>query len=387
MPWIDTNMAHQRRLFVNAVFEDKLEVTTLCELFGISRKTGYKWLRRCTGPEGWAGLADRSRRPHSNSRAVAEDVVRRLLRVRDEHRNWGARKIAAWLAWREPQWELPAPSTITDILKRHGRVLERKKRPKVPPRTAPLAHAEFPNDVWCIDFKGDFVVGDGSRCYPLTVTDARTRALLCCRAMSRTGFGGVQQALERTFRTYGLPQHVRSDNGPPFGTSCSSPLSRLGVWLVKLGVLPEYIDPGKPQQNGRHERMHLTLQQETAEPPASSMVAQQRRFNSFVREYNQERPHEALGQIAPASIYVSSPRRFPSRIESPEYPDTHAVHLVGADGRFRWRRRSMLVGRALAGERVGVLEITDGCWDFYFGPVLVARLHERVELGMRPRPY
>jgi transposase InsO family protein len=202
---------------------------------------------------------------------------------------------------------------------------------------------------------------------------------------ARTGRVGVQDALERAFRTYGLPHYLRSDNGPPFGTSCSSPLSRLGVWLVKIGVRPEYIDPGKPQQNGRHERMHLTLKQETAQPPRSSMKAQQHRFNVFVREYNHERPHEALGQITPASLYVASPRAFPSRIVGPHYPDTHAVHVVGANGRFYWNRRSMLVGSALAGERVGVLEIDDGCWDFYFGPVLVARLNERIQLGMRPR--
>jgi putative transposase len=386
MPWLKTDPMHQRRLFVNAVFERRLTVSKLCELFQISRKTGYKWLRRCVGEQGWSGLADRSRRPHSNSRAVPDEVVRRLVRMRDEHPSWGARKLAAWLAWREPHWELPAPSTITEILKRNGLVRDRRVRHRAPPRTAPLAHATFPNDVWCIDFKGDFLVGDGTRCYPLTVTDACTRALLCCRAFERTGRVGVQGALERTFRTYGLPKHLRSDNGRPFGTGCTSPLSKLGVWLVKLGVMPEYIDPGKPQQNGRHERMHRTLKEETAQPPSSTMIAQQRLFNAFLREYNHERPHEALGQITPAALYVESPRPFPARPLAPEYSHKHHVHLVGPNGRFRWRNRSMLVGSALAGERVGVLEVDDDCWDFYFGPFLVARVHDRVELGMRPRP-
>jgi transposase InsO family protein len=312
-------------------------------------------------------------------------MERRLVLLREEHPSWGARKLAAWLAWREPHWDLPAPSTVAEILKRNGLVRERRVRRRLPPRTVPLAHAVFPNDVWCMDFKGDFLVGDGTRCYPLTVTDARTRALLCCRAFERTGRAGVQDALERTFRAYGLPRYFRSDNGPPFGTSCSSPLSRLGVWLVKVGVTPEYIDPGKPQQNGRHERMHLTLKQETAQPPRSSMTAQQRRFNSFLREYNHERPHEALGQITPASLYDVSPRPFPSRIVGPDYPDAYAVHLVGANGRFLWRGRHVLVGQPLAGERVGVLEVDDGCWDFYFGRFLVARIHDQVELGMRPR--
>lgn len=377
---------HQRRLFVNAVLERKLSVTKLCELFQISRKTGYKWIARCYGPEGWAALADRSRRPHSNSRAISHDVVRRLVLLREKYPSWGAKKLGPLLVQQEPRWDVPATSTITEILKRNGLVRDRRVRRRAPPRTAPLAHAEFPNDVWCVDFKGDFSVGDGTRCYPLTLTDARTRALLCCRAFPRPGGERVQDALEQIFRTQGLPRFLRSDNGPPFGTSCSSPLSRLGVWLVKLGVMPEYIDPGKPQQNGRHERMHRTLKEETAQPPASSLRAQQRRFDEFMEIYNYERPHEALGLITPASLYIRSPRPFPSRIVAPEYPDTHQVYVVGRDGRFRWRNRSMLVGRSLAGEPVGVLEIDDGCWDFYFGPFLVARLSAHVELGMRPRP-
>jgi transposase InsO family protein len=383
MPWLKTDPVHQRRLFVKAVLEGKLSVTKLCELFQISRKTGYKWLQRATGDEGWAGLADRSRRPHSNSRAVDEEIVRRLVRLRQDHPSWGARKLAAWLAWREPRWELPAASTITELLKRHGLVPPRRTRRRGPPRTAPLAHAMQPNDVWCIDFKGDFRVGDGTRCYPLTVTDAHSRALLCCKAFERTTHDNVQGALEHVFRTYGLPGHVRSDNGRPFGTSCTAPLSRLGVWLVKLGVRPEYIDPGKPQQNGRHERMHLTLKQETTRPPSSTMHAQQRRFDGFRRGYNHERPHEAIGQIAPALLYYPSSRRFPSRIVSPEYPDAHDARIVERSGVVRWRRRTILLGTPLAGERVGITEVDDGCWDFHFGPILLARLHDHVDLGMR----
>lgn len=378
---------HQRRLFVKAVLQEKLTVSKLCELFQISRKTGYKWLHRAHGPDGWAALADRSRRPHSNSRAVDEAMVRRLVLLRDDHPSWGARKLAAWLAWREPYWQVPAASTITELLKRHGLVRPRRKRRRIPPRTTPLAHATMPNDVWCIDFKGDFLVGDGTRCYPFTVTDAHTRALLCCRAFVRPRHALVQDALERTFRGYGLPSYVRSDNGRPFGTACTTPLSRLGVWLVKLGIRPEYIDPGKPQQNGRHERMHSTLKQQTARPPSSTMSAQQRRFDAFRREYNQERPHEALGQIAPSLLYYASSRRFPSRIVGPDYPSGYDVRPVGRDGRLTWgRSRSIFVGTALAGERVGIVEVDDGCLDFYFGPILLARLHEHVELGMRPRP-
>ena len=377
---------HQRRLFVNAVYERRLPVTKLCELFQISRKTGYKWLKRQQGDEGWAGLADKSRRPHSNSRAVSEELVRRLVLLRQKHPTWGARKLAGWLAWREPHWELPAASTITELLKRHGLVRDRRVRHRGPPRTQPLAHAEQPNDVWCIDFKGDFRVGDGTRCYPLTVTDAHTRALLCCRGFENTRGAGVQEALERTRRGFGLPRYLRGDNGPPFGTSCTMPLSRLGVWLVKIGVRPEYIDPGQPQQNGRHERMHWTLKQSTAQPPSSTMRAQQRRFDAFRLEYNRERPHEALGQLPPSLLYYPSPREFPSRIVGPDYPDSYAVYTVGKDGRVQWGRRSVLVGTALAGEHVGVVEVDDGCWDVLFGDFLLARIHADVDLGMRPRP-
>jgi transposase InsO family protein len=386
MPWLRTDPMHQRRLFVKAVFERKLTVTKLCELFQISRKTGYKWLGRVYGPDGWAGLADRPSRPHSNSRAVDEAVVRRLVRLREEHPSWGARKLAAWLAWREPRWELPAASTITEILKRHGLVTPRRTRQRIPPRTSPLAHAAMPNDVWCIDFKGDFRVGDGTRCYPLTITDAHSRALLCCRAFERPTHAVAQDGLERAFRCYGLPVHVRSDNGRPFGTACTTALSRLGVWLVKLGIRPEYIDPGKPQQNGRHERMHGTLKKEATRPPRSTITAQQRRFDEFRREYNHERPHEALGQIAPSLIYYPSSRCYPSRIVGPDYPSTYDVHVVARTGRVAWGRRSAFVGTSLAGERVGIIEVDDGCTDLYFGPVLLARLHDHVELGMRPRP-
>lgn len=376
---------HQRRLFVKAVLDGQLTVTKLCELFQISRKTGYKWLQRCYGEGGYADLADRSRRPHSNARAMPEDVARRLVLLRDKHPTWGARKLAAWLTWREPHWELPAASTITTMLKRRGLVRARRVRHRQPPRTTPLAHARVPNDVWCVDFKGDFRVGDGTRCYPLTVTDACTRALLCCRAFESTAGEGVQRALERVFRTYGLPMHLRSDNGPPFGTMCTGPLSRLSVWLVKLGVRPEYIDPGKPQQNGRHERMHLTLKQETTRPPSATIGSQQRRFDRFRREYNEERPHEALSQLTPSSLYYASSRRFPSRIVGPDYPDDHEVRTVGSSGAISWRRRDLFVGQALAGEHVGLVELDDGYWEIYFGPHVVARLHEDVELGMHPR--
>jgi len=369
------DLMSQRALFVREVRAGALTMTQVCTLFGISRKTGYKWLAR-SEEGGRPALADRSRRPRGNSRAVPDDVAGRVLSLRREHPTWGPRKLVAWLDAREPHWELPAASTVGELLKRHGLVRPRHRRQKLPPRTNPFATATAPNVVWAVDFKGDFRVGDGARCYPLTVTDACSRALLCCQALARPKRELVQRTLERTFRTWGLPEYLRSDNGPPFGTMRTGPLSKLSAWLVKLGIRPEYIDPGKPHQNGRHERFHLTLKQETAFPPAGSLVAQQRRFTAFQREYNEQRPHEALGQRAPATVHHRSPRAFPSKVEDPTYPGHYETRRVSRAGYFGWRGGTAFLAEALRGELVGLVEVDNGCWELHFGPLLIGRLHE-----------
>jgi putative transposase len=374
MSWAPTDLMHQRFLFVSEVRNGALTVAQICTLFGISRKTGYKWLARHE-EGGRRALADRSRRPHSNVRAVPDAVVARVIALRRQHPTWGPRKLIAWLAAHEPR-ELPAASTVGELLKRAGLVRPRRRHRKLPPRTAPFAHATAPNVVWSVDFKGDFRVGDGSRCYPLTVTDAFSRAALCCQALAHPALDPVQRALERTFRAHGLPEYLRSDNGSPFGTMRTGPLSKLSAWLVKLGIRPEYIEMGKPEQNGRHERFHLTLKHETAFPPAASLAAQQRRFDSFRREYNDERPHEALGQLPPRLVHYPSHRRFPSKVEDPAYPANYEVRRVEPTGNVSWQGRAVYLAEALRRELVGFVQVDNGLWEIYFGPLLLGRLHE-----------
>jgi putative transposase len=225
-----------------------------------------------------------------------------------------------------------------------------------------------------MDFKGHFLVGDGHRCHPFTVTDAYSRALLCCHALTTTRGEGVKRALERTFRAWGLPQFMRSDNGAPFGGNGTGPLSKLGVWLIKVGVLPEYITAGKPQENGRHERMHLTLKDDTVVPAAASMLAQQRRFDAFRQIYNYERPHEALSMLTPMTQYRASWRKFPSRVVPPEYPAHYEVRSVSPSGHVRWRGNSPYIAHSLGGEPIGLIEVENGQWEIYFGPLCIGRL-------------
>jgi transposase InsO family protein len=308
--------------------------------------------------------------------AVAEDVAERLIALRRSHPTWGGKKLVVWLETHEPWWLLPAASTTTALLKRHGLVKARRRTRDRSPLSAPLAHADAPNAVWCVDFKGDFLLGDGTRCYPLTVTDAFSRAALCCRALTSTHREPVQAALERTFREWGLPLRLRSDNGQPFRTPKGGTISQLGVWLVKLGIVPEYISPGKPQENGRHERFHRTLKAETCIPPSHSLRAQQRRFDIFRREYNDDRPHEALGQLTPMNFHFASYRQFPKHLESPIYPADYELRRIDRAGTLRWRGRSLYIGQGLVNEEVGLVEVELDTWEIYFGPILVGRLHD-----------
>lgn len=372
----------QRKQFVVEARRARIPFASLCELFGVSRKSGYKWLKRAE-EDGLRRLTERSRRPKSNSLAVPDDVVARLVELRESHPYWGARKLIAWLDDHEPWVLVPAASTVTAILKRHGLVARRQGRRRCIPCKSPVAEATSPNIVWSGDFKGDFKVQDGVRCYPLTVMDAFSRMNLCCRAQTTTTLPTTKDRLERTFREWGLPDRFRSDNGHPFAPKRLGPLSRLSVWLVKLGVRPEYTRPGRPQDNGRHERFHRTLKQATCYPPAASLAAQQRRFDRFRREYNYDRPHEALGQRPPASVHQASSRPFPRLVSDPTYPGHHELQRVNGEGFVRWKGTSHFLAETLAGEVVGLVEVDVGAWGVYFGPLLVGRLHVALpELGL-----
>jgi transposase InsO family protein len=294
------------------VFEYELgerSMTELCQRYGIARETGYVWLRRYR-QAGVAGLVEHRRAAHRHGNQTPEDLEQLVLELRQAHMRWGPRKLKRVLERDQPGRVWPAASTIGALLKREGLVVARKKRWRTAPYTAPLAHADAANRVWCADFKGWFRTADRQRIDPLTISDAHSRYLLRCQAVEKTDTARVQAIFEAAFREYGMPQAIRTDNGPPFASRAVAGLSRLAVWWIKLGIVPERIAAGHPEQNGRHERMHRTLKQETTQPPAANRREQQRTLDRFRQEYNQVRPHEALQMQTPAAVYQRRRERF-----------------------------------------------------------------------------
>lgn len=370
MPWQETCAVNERTRFILAYLQGDEPLAALCRQYDISRKTAYKWLGRFQAGD-FAALADRPHTPRRCPHAVTPEVQEAILDLRNQHPSWGPKKLAAFLQQQHPQMRVPAPSTIGALLKRNGLSTPRRRRRHVPPRTQPLAHASAPNSVWCVDFKGDFALGSGQRCHPLTISDAASRFFLGCYALEHTTTAIVQPLLEATFRQFGLPERIRSDNGPPFASTGAAGLTRLSVWWVRLGIYPERIDPGKPQQNGRHERLHRTLKADACQPPASSLAGQQARFDAFRQSYNQERPHEALGQRQPAAVYAPSPRPFPEQLPELVYPDATVVRTVRANGTVRWLGEEVYVGQVLTGEPLGFTQIAEQLWQVAFGPLLL----------------
>lgn len=367
MPWMETRVTEQRMKFVVEYELGEESMAQLCRKYGIARKTGYKWWVRWQ-VEGAGGLADRSRAPRRHPNQVPAEQVASILAIRDRF-GWGPKKLRVLLQRRQPDVRWPALSTIQQILDDHGRVIRRKKRRRVPPQSQPLAHCDGPNAVWCCDFKGYFLTADGRRCCPLTISDGLSRYVLRCQGLERGNHESSRPIFEGAFREYGLPQAIRSDNGAPFASRAVAGLSRLSVWWIKLGIRPERIAPGKPQQNGRHERMHLTLKQATASPPASTARRQQQRFDAFLREFNEIRPHEALAMQTPASVYHPSPRPYPAREPEVTYPDDWAKRKVQCDGDFSWKHEPIFLSEVLYGETVGLEPVDGRYWRAYFGPV------------------
>src|SRR5581483_10780509 len=336
MGWMETCAVDERMRFVMAVEKQEESISALCRRFGVSRKTGYKWLGRYA-ELGVEGLASLSRAPHEHPQAMPAAIAERCLEVRRAHPTWGPVKVRAYLERREPRTIWAAPSTIGALFDREGLTVKRKFRRRSPPASAPFIQCGNANDVWCIDFKGWFLTGDGSHCEPLTLCDAYSRYLLRCQALARTDAAHVWPVLYAAFREFGLPRAMRSDNGPPFASSGTGGLSQLSVKLIKAGVLLERIEPGKPQQNGRLERLHLTLLQDTAKPPARSLRQQLQRFRTFRDEYNEERPHAALGNDTPATHYTASARSFDGVLREPDYGADQVVRRVRPNGGIRWR--------------------------------------------------
>jgi transposase InsO family protein len=367
--WKETRVQDERWKLVQEFAAGEESRAGICRRYGVSRKTGYKWYEEFLR-YGVGGLADRSRAPHHQPHALDEETIGAVLEARATHTSWGERKLLAWLEREHPEHHWPCASSIGALLKRYGLTRPGKRRRRAHP-SHELVQASGANQVWAIDFKGWFHTGDGRRCDPLTLSDTHTRYLLRCQVVARTSGKFVRPLLEATFREYGLPVRIRSDNGAPFASTGIGGLSRLSVWWLRLGILPERIEPGHPEQNGRHERMHRTLQQETAQPPARSLGAQQRLFDRFRREYNEQRPHEALGMATPASLYAPAWRPFPERLPEIEYPAGFARRRVEQHGAISWRHERVFLGEALAGQTVGLEELEHG-WRVWFSSLPLA---------------
>jgi putative transposase len=364
MPWQESCAMDERVRFIVDRQSGTWTMTELCERYGISRRVGYKWLDRYR-LEGAAGLVDRSHAPHVHGRTTAPNIVEAIIGLRRERPSWGPRKIVAKLEQRQPAVNWPSASTAGELLKRAGLVGGRRRRRRAPPRLGELTVPQYANHVWGIDHKGWVRLGDGSRLEPFTVTDGFSRYLIGVSATSSTRQAECRPLLERAFQEYGLPEVIRSDNGTPFASAGITGLTTMSVWWIKLGIRHERIDPGNPQQNGRHERFHFTLL-EAMRPPSPNRAAQAQRFAAFVRDYNEERPHEALGQRTPASAYQRSPRSMPAHLPEPDYPAKAAVRQVRSNGEIKWRGDSIYICTSLIGEAIGIVETEDGHWQVRF---------------------
>lgn len=366
MPWKETCVMDQRIQMIGDWLDEEYSITELSEMYGVSRKTIYKWIARYK-TEGGSGLRERSRMPWGHPNATPREIVAQILAVKGRHMKWGPKKVVGWLRNRYPGRRWPANSTTSEILKRNSLVRARKRKRRTPPYTEPFLGCEHSNAVWSGDFKGQFRMGDGKLCYPLTLTDNYSRYLLGCWGLSRPSYDQTQPLFERAFREYGLPEAIRTDNGAPFASVALGGLSRLAVWFIKLGIKPERIETGHPEQNGRHERLHRTLKEAAISPPRKTLAEQQRVFERFIEEYNKQRPHEALGQKAPGSVYQRSPREYPQRVPLVEYDSNFSVRHVRHNGDIKWRGERIYTSETLAGERVGLKQMDNHYWMIYFG--------------------
>lgn len=384
MPWNKTEPMNERIKFIANFLENLETFSEICDRYGISRKTGYKWVERYES-SGLVGLGDQSRAPISSPHAVSEEVTKLILAERDKHPTWGPKKILILVKRKHPQLILPCTSTIGQILKRNGLIKKRRRRIYSAAR-GELREYTSPNSIWCADFKGHFPVG-GKRCNPLTISDGFSRYLIRCEGLKRPLHGYVEPIFESAFREYGLPDAIRTDNGAPFSTLAPGGLSRLAIWWIKLGIRPERILPGRPDQNGRHERMHRTLKAEAATPPRGNFSAQQRAFNSFLNEYNFVRPHEALAQQTPASAYKKSTRPFPKKLPEIDYPSHFTVFKTYPNGVISFGHTQWVISSVLRNEWVGLEEIDNDCWKVYFGPIPLGILDVRRAKERRDRLF
>jgi putative transposase len=376
MPWQATDPERERMRFVVHAQERLFSMAELCARFGISRQTGYTLLKRYED-EGASGLCERSRAPRHSPQRMPESVKDVLLDTRRAHLDWGPRKILNHLRTTRPELELPAASTAGELYAREGLIEETRHERRWPHPGRAQQRASAANEVWTVDFKGEFLTGDGRRCYPLTMADAHTRFLLACQGLNSTAHRESHAVFDRVFREKGLPEVIRSDNGPPFASKAIAGLSRLSIWWTRLGVAHDRIRPGHPEENGSHERMHRTLKRRTLRPVAADLAEQQERFDAFIEEYNHVRPHDGIGGCTPGSLYTRSVREMPEQLPGPEYPAHFRVRRLRRNGILYFRDHELFISELLMGEDLGLEEIDDGLWSLHYYNLLLARLDER----------
>ncbi len=386
MPWKESRIVDQRLQFLSRYQKEEMSVTDLCLEYGISRPTAYKWIKRYNevGPE---GLLDISRKPHGCAHATSLEVENEILALRKRFPSWGARKLKARLEKMNPNVVWPAASTVGQILRRARLTNPVRKRRRTTPYSEHFAEVTAPNQLWCMDFKGWFRTGDGNRCDPFTITDAYSRYLIRCQAVARMDTAHVLAICEAAMREYGVPERIRTDNGNPFSGLGVMGLSRLSLSWVRLGIVHERIQPGKPQQNGRHERMHRTLKQDTTNPSAKTLHAQQKRFDEFVRVYNHERPHEALGNETPGSIYVPSSRLLPRYTTAHQYPAHFQTPRVNDAGDISWHKSRVFISEVFRGEDIALEKVEENFYRVYFCSLEVGEFNVddmRFRPGLRP---
>lgn len=377
MPWIETAPMNEKIRFISAYLNnEEASFQELCERYNISCKTGYKYINRYK-EEGVEGLKERSRAPHIQANRIAAHIESNILDVKCHHPSWGAKKIRSWLMQERSELLWPARSTIDDLLKRHGLVIPAKRKRRVAPYTQPFTLCGQANDSWSIDYKGQFLLGNNELCYPLTLTDNFSRYLLAVDGSEKISGLKVKKILTHVFLEYGLPLAIRSDNGPPFASKAIAGLSELAVWLIKLGIVPERIRKGHPEENGRHERMHLTLKKETASPPQKNQIQQQQRFDEFKKEFNEQRPHEGINFNRPAWLYNHSSRQFPSLIPKVEYDRFEKTRKIRTNGTMKWHGKEIFISETLIGETIAMNPYSETEWIMHFSFMPLALFNEK----------
>jgi putative transposase len=375
MPWKETSAMDQKIQLVGDYLKKKYTITKLSQLYGVSRNTIYKWIKRYQ-QGGNTGLTEKTKAPLRHPNATSVEIAREIVALKLKYPSWGPRKLVYWLKQHDSQQPWPAVSTAESILEQAGLVQKRNRRSRTPPYSEPFQECSGPNMIWSIDYKGQFKTGDGKLCYPLTVSDNYSRYLLECRALKHPSYAESRPVLESLFKRYGLPATIRTDNGAPFASTGLGGLSLLGIWFIKLGIRPERISLGHPEKNGRHERMHRSLKAATAKPPKKNRRAQQQAFEAFKTEFNTERPHEALEMQTPASVYKPSLRVYPARLSKITYSGNYQVRQVRHNGEIKWKGEKVYVSLALAGEPVALKEIKNHLWEVRYSIYPLGTLDE-----------